>query len=74
MPPIIPKTTLIRDLKIPKTSFILVIRLDQSRDKAIAPLVNNKDITSLAGNKALFSLDSLSIYKGSISRRVLVLY
>jgi hypothetical protein len=59
---------------MPKTSFILVVCLDQSGDKAIAPPANNKDITSPAGNKALFSLDLLSICKGSISRRVLVLY
>jgi hypothetical protein len=74
MPPIVPETTSTRDLEIPETSPILVVRLDQSRDKAIAPLANNKDITSPANNKALFSLDLLLIYKGFISGRVLVLY
>jgi hypothetical protein len=59
---------------MPKTSSILVVRLDQSRDKAITPPANNEDIASPAGNKALFSLDLLSICKGSISGRVLVLY
>jgi hypothetical protein len=74
MPPVVPKTTSIRDLEMPESSFILVVRLDQSGDKAIAPLANNKDIASPASNKALFSLDLLFICKGSISGRVLVLY
>jgi hypothetical protein len=74
MPPIVPKTTPTRDLEIPKSSPILVVCLDQSRDKAITPPANNKDITSPASNKALFSLDLLPIHKGFISGRVLVLY
>jgi hypothetical protein len=74
MPSIISKTTSTRDLEIPKTSSILVVYLDQSGDKAITPLVNNKDIISSAGNKTLFSLDLLLIYKGSISRYILILY
>jgi hypothetical protein len=74
MPSTIPKTTPTRDLKMPKSSPTLVVRLDQSGDEAITPPANNKDITSPADNKALFSLNSLPIHKGSISRRVLVLY
>jgi hypothetical protein len=33
MPPKVPKTTPIRDLEIPKTSFILVVRISLSKDE-----------------------------------------
>jgi hypothetical protein len=57
-----------------ESSPILVIRLNQSGDEAITPPADDEDITSPAGNEALFSLDSLLIRKGFISGRVLVLY
>jgi hypothetical protein len=58
MPPKVPKTTSIRDLEIPKTSFILVVRIGLSKNK-----VKDDTTLALAVNKSQISFKLLSIYK-----------
>jgi hypothetical protein len=62
MPLKVPKTTSTRDLKIPKTSPILVVRIGLSKDKV-------KDNTTLALviSESQISLKSLPIYKAWFS-------
>jgi hypothetical protein len=69
MPLSVPKLTLIRDLEMPNTSPMLVIRLDISKDK-----VKDNITLTLAINKSQLSLNLLSIYIGLISRPILALY
>ena len=58
MPPKVPKTTPIRDLEIPKTSPILVVRIGLSKDK-----VKDDTTLALAISKSQISLKLLPIYK-----------
>jgi hypothetical protein len=62
MPPKVPKTTPTRDLEIPKTSSILVVRIGLSKDKV-------KDDTTLALiiSESQISLKLLPIYKAWFS-------
>jgi hypothetical protein len=69
MPLSIPELTPTRDLEIPNTSPMSVVRLDVSKDK-----VKDNTTLTLAVNESQLSLDSLPIYIGLISGPVLVLY
>jgi hypothetical protein len=69
MPLSIPKSTPTRDLKMPNTSFTLVVQLDVSKDK-----VKDNTTLTLAINKSQLSLNLFPIYIDLISGPILVLY
>jgi hypothetical protein len=69
MPLSVPKSTPIRDLKMPNTSSTLVMRLDVSKDK-----VKDDTTLTLAISESQLFLDSLPICIGLISGPVLALY
>jgi hypothetical protein len=58
----VPKTTSTRDLKIPKTSSILVVRIGLSKDK-----VKNNTTLALVISKSQISLKLLPICKAWFS-------
>jgi hypothetical protein len=62
MPPKVPKTTPTRDLEIPKTSSILVVRIGLSKDK-----VKDDTTLALAVGESQISLKLLPIYKAWFS-------
>jgi hypothetical protein len=62
MPPEVPKTTLTRDLEIPKTSPILVVRIGLSKDE-----VKDDTTSALAVGESQISLELLPICKAWFS-------
>jgi hypothetical protein len=58
MPLKVPKTTPIRDLEIPKTSLILVVKIGLSKDK-----VKDNTTLALAVGESQICLKLLPIYK-----------
>jgi hypothetical protein len=76
MPPSVTESTPAAEEEMPQASSIAAIttiRLDVSEDEA-ENRAEDKDIATLAGDRAQFSLNSLPIRKHSISRPVLILY